>query len=123
MDMHMLHATRRDSEAVIPTIAARTMTRDQLILRLTDVAGSPLIHSGLRALTDYLGASHYMLARCDLLQESGLDFVMSSDWPFDLVRRLASDLVSTYVRTTEFEKLLMVFLTSFSVLTVYVTLP
>ena len=115
MDMHMLHATRRDSEAVIPTIAARTMTRDQLILRLTDVAGSPLIHSGLRALTDYLGASHYMLARCDLLQESGLDFVMSSDWPFDLV--------STYVRTTEFEKCLMLFQPSFSVLPDDVTLP
>lgn len=67
----------------------------------------------MRALTDYIGASHYMLARCDLLQESGLDFVMSSDWPFDLVRRLASDLVGAYVRTTELEKCMLLFQPSF----------
>ncbi|MGO8506749.1 hypothetical protein AB9F35_36250, partial [Rhizobium leguminosarum] len=35
-------------------------------------------------------ASHYLLARCDLLQESVLDFIVSSDWPFDLVRDIAA---------------------------------
>ena len=123
MDMHIFQASRSDSEVVPPTVAIKTLSRDQLILRLTDVAGSPFIHSGLRALTDYVGASHYMLARCDLLQESGLDFVMSSDWPFDLVRRLASDLVGTYVRTTELEKCLLLFQPSFSLLPDDVTLP
>ncbi|MBO9097258.1 MULTISPECIES: transcriptional regulator VisN [unclassified Rhizobium] len=123
MDMNILQASRSEGDVIIPTLPAKSMTRDQLILRLMDVAGSPYIHSGLRALTDYIGASHYMLARCDLLQESGLDFVMSSDWPFDLVRRLASDLVGAYVRTTELEKCMLLFQPSFSVLPDDVTLP
>ncbi len=123
MDMNILQVSRNEGDVIIPTLPAKSMTRDQLILRLMDVAGSPYIHSGLRALTDYIGASHYMLARCDLLQESGLDFVMSSDWPFDLVRRLASDLVGAYVRTTELEKCMLLFQPSFSVLPDDVTLP
>ncbi len=123
MDMHILQASRGEGDVIVPALSANSMTRDQLILRLTDVAGSPFIHSGLRALTDYIGASHYMLARCDLLQESGLDFVVSSDWPFDLVRRLASDLVGSYVRTTELEKCLLLFQPAFSVLPDDVTLP
>ncbi|MBZ5760365.1 MULTISPECIES: transcriptional regulator VisN [Rhizobium] len=123
MDMNILQASRSEGDVILPTLPAKSMTRDQLILRLMDVAGSPYIHSGLRALTDYIGASHYMLARCDLLQESGLDFVMSSDWPFDLVRRLASHLVGAYVRTTEIEKCMLLFQPSFSVLPDDVTLP
>ncbi len=123
MDMNILQASRSEGDVILPTLPAKSMTRDQLILRLMDVAGSPYIHSGLRALTDYIGASHYMLARCDLLQESGLDFVMSSDWPFDLVRRLASDLVGACVRTTELEKCMLLFQPSFSVLPDDVTLP
>ena len=124
MDMQMLQANRGDKEVIPPVVAAaKTLTRDQLVLRLVEATGSEYIHAGLRALADYVGASHYLLARCDLIQESGLDFVVSSDWPFDLVRRLASDLVGNYVRTSELEKCLLLFQPSFSVLADNVPLP
>lgn len=124
MDMQMLQVNRGDMESISPVVAAaKTVTRDQLVLRLVEATGSEYIHSGLRALADYVGASHYLLARCDLIQESGLDFVVSSDWPFDLVRRLASELVGNYVRTSELEKCLMLFQPSFSVLADNVPLP
>src|SRR4051812_33147105 len=117
MDTQMLQANRSDKEIAPPIVApAKTVTRDQLVKRLIEAAGSAYIHAGLRALTDYVGASHYLLARCDLVQESGLDFVVSSDWPFGLVRRLASDLVGNYVRTSELEKCLLLFQPSFALL-------
>ena len=124
MDMQMLQANGGEKEGLLPVAAAaKTVTRDQLIMRLIEASASAYIHAGLRALTDYVGASHYLLARCDLVQESGLDFVVSSDWPFDLVRRLASDLVGNYVRTSELEKCLLLFQPSFAVLADDVTLP
>ncbi|TCL75597.1 DNA-binding CsgD family transcriptional regulator [Rhizobium sp. BK251] len=74
-------------------------------------------------MADYVGASHYLLARCDLVQESGLDFVLSSDWPFDLVKGLANELVSGQSRTTELEKCLQLFQPSFTLLPAGAELP
>jgi DNA-binding CsgD family transcriptional regulator len=67
------------------------------------------LQPGLRALTDYVGASHYLLARADLVQEAGLDFVVSSDWPFDLVTNLAGTFVGGFARATELEKCMQLF--------------
>ncbi|NTG72439.1 helix-turn-helix transcriptional regulator [Agrobacterium rhizogenes] len=108
MDMQISQAGKgdKDARAAAPSSA---MSRDQLILQLTAVAGPAYLQSGLRVLTDYVGASHYLLARCDLIQESGLDFVVSSDWPFDLVRRLASELTNGYGRAGELEKSMSLF--------------
>ena len=66
----------------------KALSRDQLIRKLTLMAGSSNVRTFMHLLTDYVGASHYLLARYDLVQEQGLDFVVSSNWPFDLVRRL-----------------------------------
>lgn len=41
MDMNILQASRSEGDVIIPTLPAKSMTRDQLILRLMDVAGSP----------------------------------------------------------------------------------
>jgi DNA-binding CsgD family transcriptional regulator len=115
MDMQISQASKgdKDARAVAPSIA---MSRDQLILQLTAVAGPAYLQSGLRVLTDYVGASHYLLARSDLIQESGLDFVVSSDWPFDLVRRLAAELTGGYGRTGEVEKSMSLFQPNFAFL-------
>ncbi|HEY0121749.1 MAG TPA: helix-turn-helix transcriptional regulator [Rhizobium sp.] len=115
MDMQISQASKgdRDTRAAAPSNA---MSRDQLILQLTAVAGPAYLQSGLRVLTDYVGASHYLLARSDLIQESGLDFVVSSDWPFDLVRRLASELTGGYGRTGEVEKSMSLFQPNFAFL-------
>jgi DNA-binding CsgD family transcriptional regulator len=123
MDMQILQASKSDKEAAVLAASGKALSREQLILRLTEIAGSEHLQSGLCALTDYVGASHYLLVRCDLIQESGLDFVVSSDWPFDLVRRLASELVSGYIRTTEMEKCLQLFQPNFAGLPDDVLLP
>jgi DNA-binding CsgD family transcriptional regulator len=66
---------------------------------------------------------HYLMARCDLIQESGLDFIVSSDWPFDLVKEVANDLVSGYARSTEFEKCMQVLQPGFALLPDSVEVP
>lgn len=108
MDMQLSQASKGDRDAR-SIAAANAMSRDQLIQQLSAIAGPAYLQSGMRLLAGYAGASHYLLARCDLIQESGLDFVVSSDWPFDLVRRLASELTSGYGRTGELEKCMSLF--------------
>ncbi|MEF0942005.1 transcriptional regulator VisN [Rhizobium sp. BR 362] len=122
MDMQILQGSKGDKDMRLAA-SANTMSRDQLIQQLSTIVGSAYLQSGLRVLTDYVGASHYLLARCDLIQESGLDFVVSSDWPFDLVRRLASELTCGYGRTSEFEKCMSLFQPNFAFLPDDVELP
>jgi DNA-binding CsgD family transcriptional regulator len=123
MDMQTLQAGRIDRDIGLPVVTAKMISRDQLIVQLMAAAGTPHLQSGLRALTEYVGASHYLLARCDLIQESGLEFVVASNWPFDLVRRLASELVGAYVRTTELEKCMQLLQPNFALLPDDVDLP
>jgi len=85
---------------------SKALSRDQLIRKLALTAGSSNVRTSMHLLTEYVGAAHFLLARYDLLQEQGLDFVVSSNWPFDLVRRLGSELANVYARSTELEKCL-----------------
>lgn len=80
------------------------LPREQLIRRLTQLAGVGNIDEAMRCLSEYVGASRFLLARYDLLQEQGLDFIVTSNWPFDLVRRISSVLADSYSRSTELEK-------------------
>ncbi|MGG7516912.1 transcriptional regulator VisN [Allorhizobium undicola] len=80
--------------------------RDHMIAQLSASASLGNLRSAMRILTNYAGASYFLLARYDLIQEQGLDFVVTADWPFDLVRGLACELSSACSRTTELEKCL-----------------
>ncbi|WP_407812305.1 hypothetical protein, partial [Staphylococcus aureus] len=40
------------------------------------------------------------------LEETGLKFIVTSDWPFDLVRRLGVELANSQNRSSEMEKCL-----------------
>ncbi|MDQ0456576.1 transcriptional regulator VisN [Rhizobium paknamense] len=80
--------------------------REQMIARLSASASLGNLRAAMRVLTSYAGASHFLLARYDLIQEQGLDFVVTADWPFDLVRGLAIELSSACSRSTELEKCL-----------------
>ncbi|NLS18107.1 helix-turn-helix transcriptional regulator [Rhizobium sp. P40RR-XXII] len=122
MDMQISQVSRSDRDAR-SVVHAGAMSREQLILQLNAVAGPAYLQAGLHALTSYAGASYYLLVRSDLIQESGLDFVISSDWPFDLVRRLAAELTSGYGRIGELEKCMSVFQPSAALLPDDVTLP
>ncbi|NML74900.1 helix-turn-helix transcriptional regulator [Rhizobium sp. S-51] len=110
-----------------PLVAAdasdRLSSRDQLIRRLATVSQAGHMSASLAILGEYVGASHYLLARYDLVQEHGLDFVVSSNWPFDLVRRLESEIAATYSRSTELEKCLSVLQPKFDLLPDDATVP
>lgn len=95
---------------------ARVISRENLVRRLSVLAGANDLQAVTRLLADYVGASHFLLARYDLIQEQGLDFIVTSNWPFDLVRRLSSELASAYSRSTELEKCLSLLTPSISLL-------
>lgn len=92
------------------------LSREQLIAKLAIAGGSGELAAGLRLLTKYVGASHFLLARFDLVQGSGLDFVVSANWPFDLVRLIEPELANRYSRSTELEKCLSVLMPKFALL-------
>lgn len=122
MDMQISQVSKGDRDAR-PIASTGAMSREQLILQLNAVSGPAYLQAGLHALTSYAGASYYLLVRSDLVQESGLDFVISSDWPFDLVRRLATELARGYGRIGELEKCMALFQPSLALLPDDVSLP
>ncbi|WEX78013.1 helix-turn-helix transcriptional regulator [Sinorhizobium numidicum] len=87
-------------------MCGRGISREQLIRRLGETAERSGLGNGLAALTEYVGAAHYLLARHDLSQQGGLDCIVCSDWPFDIVRRLSGIINGLNAKTTELEKCL-----------------
>jgi DNA-binding CsgD family transcriptional regulator len=94
----------------------RHITAEQLIERLKVYAERRDISGGLRVLTAYVGADGYLLARHELNSESGLENVISSDWPFDLVRKRGTELITKLSRSTELDKCLSSLQPAFSML-------
>ena len=86
--------------------ASHILPRFKMIERLHALATQSQTVAALELLVGYVGASHYLLAREDQMKEAGLNFIVSSDWPFDLVRRLANDLIVNQARISEMEKCL-----------------
>lgn len=97
--------------------------RERLVRSLGRSAESVDLETGLRALTDYVSATHYLLLRHDVSAEAGLEFVVASDWPFDLVRGVAAEVVSTHIRMSDAEKCVGVLKPCFFHLSDNVTLP
>jgi DNA-binding CsgD family transcriptional regulator len=96
---------------------------EQLVEWLKASAEAGDIAGGLRTLSNYVGADGYLMARHELSNEAGLDNIISSDWPFDLVRKRGKDLITKLSRTTELEKCLSVLQPAFSMLPEDSTLP
>lgn len=82
----------------------RKSAREQLVHQLRRCADRASLPAGLRALTQYVSASHYLLVRQDLSFDSDTDFVVASDWPFDMVRGLAGSIAANHVRMSEFDR-------------------
>ena len=108
MDSLQMEIAVRQTPVSAIRSAVRPLTKGQLIRRLGDFAESGNLEKGLAALTEYVGASHYLLARYDLSQDNTLDFVVCSDWPFEMVRRLARSMSELHARSNEMEKCLSV---------------
>jgi DNA-binding CsgD family transcriptional regulator len=107
-----------DDRAAFPVLGKmrQQQTMDQLVERLRSSAEVGDVTRGLRAISEYVGAEGYLLARHELNSDNGLDNVISSDWPFDLVRRRGAELIMRLSRTTELEKCLSVLHPSFAFL-------
>lgn len=97
--------------------------RDHMIKQLSAAASLGNLPAAMRILADYAGASHYLLARYDLIQEQGLDFVVTADWPFDLARSLASELAGSCSRATELEKCMGLLQAKFVLLPTNIDVP
>ncbi|MBL0848629.1 MAG: LuxR family transcriptional regulator [Candidatus Liberibacter ctenarytainae] len=68
------------------SVLSNLPTRSDLLARMISLDCTVSWKVRMYALTEYAGASHFLLVRWDLFQEQKLDSVVSSDWPFDLVR-------------------------------------
>lgn len=106
MEMEILQAEQavRGRAQGLRSTAAKAPTRAQVIARLAAMTRPSQLSQALGMLAEFAGASHFLLVRCDLIQEPGLDFVVSSNWPFDLVRVVAGLVAGDYVHSTEIEK-------------------
>lgn len=125
MEMELLQAEPAGSSRAIGGRGAgsKSMTRAQLVNRIAAMTGPGKLGVALAALTEYAGASGYLLVRCDLIQEPGLDFVVSSNWPFDLVRTISSLVAGDYARITELEKCMALLQPNFALFPEQVDLP
>ena len=104
------------AEHALPTSGPMHMTNEQLVNRLAEAAETRDIARGLRALSDYVGAAGYLLIRQDVNSENALENVVSSDWPFDLVRKSGASLISDLSRVNELDKCLSVLQPQFAIL-------
>lgn len=104
----------------LPALQARSfpqlVSRETLAGRLDGLALKGGFGPYMQALTDYVGATHYLLVRFDLAKDNDLDLVVASNWPFDLVQRLTGLMTGLCSRTTELEKCLSVLKPVFNVL-------
>lgn len=125
MEMEILQVEPAASGKVVGArgVNSRSMTRAQLVNRIAQMTGPGKQGAALAALTDYAGASGYLLVRCDLIQEPGLDFVVHSNWPFDLVRTISGLVANDYARSTELEKCMSLLQPNFSLFPEQVELP
>jgi DNA-binding CsgD family transcriptional regulator len=92
----------------------RAMSRESLVTRLARMNDDPSISAPFSLLTDYCGASAYLIARYDMVSDQRLDNVLTSNWPFDLVRQIDDELHVGYHRSNEFEKCLSVLQPAFA---------
>lgn len=78
--------------------------RDALLDRLDLAPARCDVPSAMADITSFAGAERYLVARCDGAAENALLNVVSSDWPFDLVRSLGADLLREQVKISEIDR-------------------
>ncbi len=108
MDSLQMEIAIRPAPVSAIRTAARPLSKSQLIHKLGDLAARGDLDRGLAALTDYVGANNYLLARCDGAIDNNLDFVVCSNWPFDMVRKLGKVMSELNARSNEMEKCLSI---------------
>jgi DNA-binding CsgD family transcriptional regulator len=92
---------------------AMMIARAAFIHQMEDRAACGRISNGFDLISNYTGASCYLVARYDHYSDRHHDFVLTSNWPFDLVRSLGAVLVDAQARTSEVSRCLQAFEPSF----------
>lgn len=64
---------------------------------------------GMDLVCAYVGARCYLLARTDHYSDRNHDFIVTSNWPFNLVRTFGVTLVDSQARTSEVRRCLQAF--------------
>ena len=90
-------------------MGAVVTTRADLLEDLERRRNCGQIASGMDLICAYVSARHYMIARHDLHSDRNFDFVVASDWPFDLVKTLGASLINAHARNSEFRRCLAAF--------------
>lgn len=103
--------------------ARRTMSREFLVTRLARATDDLRLSTPFGLLTEYCGAYAYLVARYDMVSDQRLDSVLTSNWPFDLVRQIDDELHVSYHRSNEFEKCLSALQPAFAFLPEDAILP
>ena len=80
------------------------------------------LDGGMDLICTYAGARSYLLARTDLYSDRNHDFILTSNWPFNLVRKYGATLVDSEARTSEVRRCLQAFEPSFREIDVSVDL-
>ncbi len=80
------------------------MSRSRLLEEVEAAGRSDDVAVGLELVAAYAGAMGYLLARWDAYCEGSLEFAISANWPFDLVRVLGASLVRSQLKVTEVER-------------------
>jgi LuxR family transcriptional regulator, regulator of acetate metabolism len=78
--------------------------RSVLIGKLAQCAERGDLPAGFELMSSFVGAEHYMLARQDMLNEDGFDHIVSSNWPFDVVRTLGQHVIKQQSKRNELER-------------------
>lgn len=78
--------------------------RGELLEKLEKSADRGDIAGGLQLLSAYVGAEHYLLVRYDVFSEDGYDYVVSSNWPFDLVRSFGAGVTRRQSKRNEVDR-------------------
>ncbi|MCO6187139.1 transcriptional regulator VisN [Rhizobium sp. L1K21] len=101
----MVYQNPKEAESSpVQASMAALLTQEQLLTQLALVRDESGFSAGLADITAYAGASAFLLARYDLATEQNLANIISSNWPFDIVRLIDGEILAICGRTTEIEK-------------------
>ena len=99
------------------------ITRGVFIHDLESEKNCGHITSGMDLISMYAGARCYLLARTDIYSDRHHDFIVTSNWPFDLARTFGASLVDAQARTSEVRRCLQAFEPAFQDIDRSVDLP
>jgi LuxR family transcriptional regulator, regulator of acetate metabolism len=88
-------------------------SRANLLSKLEGCAARQDLAEGLGLMASFVGAESHMLARYDVFAEEGFDYVITSNWPFDVVRSLGRHLTRRQAKRNEVDRCMSAMLPEF----------